>query len=849
MFPHPSLPMLCFYGVLALLIVSSSMSLQCYVAANATSDGPRNGDDLLSENAITASISRKLAFPDFRDDEKAGAITLLGSAEIDKSSGTINIPAISKQKSTSMHNLSMTMPPISRSHLNNKNVQAAPSNWSSMAGRALYSFPFRMMDPISNTTASFHTSFSFRMQKASEFKANSTINSSHGGLTFLIVPDELTVGRNIGMLGTMNDACNTDYKPFSIEFDTFKNQGFHDPNHHHVGINYGNVLSRWTANVNDAGVFLQKGDTVRAWISYDSYKHLVDVRLAKDGSDKPVQPLLAVPLDLSHIFKEYMFVGFSAAAQGNSRHSILSWHFSSDSIGILRMPKQQSCMESLLPTRRNGSSKPPNAFIIFCLVVLVLALAFLNFVCIPYNKLGREEVPTAVRLMKLVREKPRALLKPRKFSLNEILEASRLFNEGEILGNGPCGTYYRGVLHDSSQVAIKRFSSSYLRQVYQMNSDRKKVEKDINRLAQVHHPNIVSLRGWSIEKEEALLVYEYMPNGSLDQWIFSQTSTLPWIRRYKIVKEIAGALAFLHSSLDKPIVHKNLKLSNILLDITFRAKLGDYGIFCKAHPMDYTVKGKYGLVKHVASPGKRTWHALNKYICPPGIARASSKRIDDAKIEHVNSNNRNIEWAGSSLRRETSDFMLKGCMLPTMISESLKREGNDAKLTEETDVYAYGVILFEIVSGKMHGEEEEDLVKWIWSLQEEGRLMDAIDEDLRIGASRYYTWEEEAACVLTIGMLCTARDPSLRPSMETVTKYLNGEIPIAKVPSARKIETSASSSSSTHTTDEHDTDDSTVTCTNLGDGNVKHPASKFFSIGRSPIDFYRLKTSCHNATP
>lgn len=761
-----------------------------YAAADSSGNTAAGSDDLLAANAITASISRRLAFPDFRDDEKAGAITLLGSAEIDRGSGTINIPSTSK---IGTHNISRTataaMSTPGQSGKHNANLQLPASHWRNTAGRALYSFPFRMLDPASNTTASFHTTFSFQMRNSSSGAADkSTTGTADGGLTFLVVPDEVTVGRNGGWLGMMNDACDNTYRPFAVEFDTFKNEEFQDPNDHHVGINYGSIVSRQTADIDNAGVVLRDGTPARAWISYDSSKHLVDVRLAKDGSEKPVQPLLSMPLDLSDIFKEYMFVGFSGGASGKFSHSILSWHFSSDSTGLLRFPKAETCAKRLLPIIHTQRSKNPNAFIIFCLVMLIIVLAIINFACIPYKTRG-DEVPNAVKLMRLAMEKPRPQHKPRKIPLYEILEASRFFNEGEVLGCGKSGTFYKGVLKDSSEVAIKRFSSSYLEQASNLSSNKKKLEKEINKLVHLHHPNLVPLRGWCLDKGEILLAYEYMPNGSLDQWLLSQASIFSWNRRYKIVKELAGALAFLHSSLEKPVVHRNVKLSNVLLDITFRPKLGDYGICNKSSqvsPMQSTNNsGKLALQKNILNCPKGASPMVKRCMPLPWDnmkeARNQGKHSDilDMKVTNLE-----MEDVPPS-KREASHFF-KGCM-PQVLCETIKKGVTQmAKvITKEDDVYCYGLMLLEIVCGWVEGEEgelkEESLVDWVWSLKEEGRLIDAVDEDLRVGVSRYCTWEEEAICVLNTALLCTFQEPSLRPSMSLVTKYLHGETPLPKI--------------------------------------------------------------------
>ncbi|MCO5572037.1 hypothetical protein L7F22_025788 [Adiantum nelumboides] len=110
-----------------------------------------------------------------------------------------------------------------------------------------------MMNPVSNTTASFHATFSFRMRKAIEVKGNTSTtinpNFSDSGLTFLVVPDELTVGRNGGWLGLMSYACDENYEPFAVEIETYKNEEFQGPNGNHIGYNYGSIISHQTADM------------------------------------------------------------------------------------------------------------------------------------------------------------------------------------------------------------------------------------------------------------------------------------------------------------------------------------------------------------------------------------------------------------------------------------------------------------------------------------------------------------------------------------------------------------------------------------------------------------------------
>lgn len=679
--------------------------LQFYCAASLRNNviNITSAADAPDDPRITASITRRLAFPDFTDEEKTDAITLLGSASVDRESGVIRIPK--------------------------SEIGSSPEDLANQAGRALYSFPFRMMDPETKAMASFQTTFSFRIDKV----ATDSNNSSDSGLTFLIVPDEFTVGRNGGWLGMMNDACDESYKPFAVEFDTFKNDEFQDPNDHHVGINFGSIVSRQTADLSSAGVSFQDGSTVRAWINYDSQKRLVDVRVAKEGGPKPFLPLISAPLDLSTIFKEYMFVGFSGGTGSTGQvHSILSWHFSSDSTGILRFPKQETCVKLLLPEIMTNKKHTPSAFIIFCLVILTIFLAAVNIVCISRK---RPHNSSASKLLIRAKQRPQPLqFRPRGFSLGEILEATKVFSDEEMLGMGDRGVFYKGVLGDGSEVAIKRFSPIFLQQSC---PDHRKLMKQIDNISRLHHPNLVPLRGWCLgEKQELLLIYDYMPNGSLKEWLCS----LPWVRRYKVAKEIAGALAFLHEKTS--VVHKNVKMSNVLLDVTFRARVGDFGV-----------------------------------------------QLGEAKSKEW--------WTVNNVERKRKNYNIAGS-LGSLIEPPESVEIREA--TREMDVYKFGVLVLEIVSGKVEFEGEDDVVRWAWKLHEEGRLMEAIDKELlgaRKSSGYYYyynfhyknynwSWEIEAECVLKVGLLCTQEDPLARPSMELVVKFLQGDLELLpEVPKTR----------------------------------------------------------------
>ncbi|KAE8707070.1 Wall-associated receptor kinase-like 14 [Hibiscus syriacus] len=157
------------------------------------------------------------------------------------------------------------------------------------------------------------------------------------------------------------------------------------------------------------------------------------------------------------------------------------------------------------------------------------------------------------------------------YEYREIERATDDFSDKHRLGTGAYGTVYAGKLHNDELVAIKRFR-------YRDPDSIDQVMNEIKLLSSVSHPNHVRLLGCCIEEGEPILVYEFMPNGTLSQHLQRERGEgLPWTVRLTIATETAKAIAYLHS-VNPPIFHRDIKSSNILLDYNYRSKVADFGL-------------------------------------------------------------------------------------------------------------------------------------------------------------------------------------------------------------------------------------------------------------------------------
>lgn len=143
-------------------------------------------------------------------------------------------------------------------------------------------------------------------------------------------------------------------------------------------------------------------------------------------------------------------------------------------------------------------------------------------------------------------------------------------NFSDKLGGGGFGSVFKGVLHDSSVVAVKKLES--------MNQGEKQFRSEVSTIGNIQHLHIVRLRGFCAEGNNKLLVYDYMPNGSLDSHLFHKKQILNWKTRYEIALGTARGLVYLHEKCRDCIIHCDIKPENILLDAGFCPKIADFGL-------------------------------------------------------------------------------------------------------------------------------------------------------------------------------------------------------------------------------------------------------------------------------
>lgn len=291
------------------------------------------------------------------------------------------------------------------------------------------------------------------------------------------------------------------------------------------------------------------------------------------------------------------------------------------------------------------------------------------------------------------------------FTLEELKEATHNFSWSNMLGEGGFGPVYKGFVDDKLRQGLKAQTIAVKCLDLDGLQGHREWLAEIIFLGQLSHPHLVKLIGYCCEDEHRLLVYEYMPRGSLENQLFRRYSaTMPWSTRMKIALGAAKGLAFLHEA-DKPVIYRDFKASNILLDSDYTAKLSDFGL---------AKDGPEGEETHVTTRVMGT----HGYAAP--------------------------------------EYIMTG------------------HLTTKSDVYSYGVVLLELLTGRRvvdkssESNRGKNLVEWARPmLRDQKKLHRIIDCRLE---GQYPT--KGALKVAMLAFKCLSHHPNPRPFMSDVVKVL-----------------------------------------------------------------------------
>ncbi|VVA90390.1 unnamed protein product [Arabis nemorensis] len=160
------------------------------------------------------------------------------------------------------------------------------------------------------------------------------------------------------------------------------------------------------------------------------------------------------------------------------------------------------------------------------------------------------------------------------FTLRDLEIATNRFSKENVIGEGGYGVVYRGELTNGTHVAVKKIMNH-------LGQAEKEFRVEVDAIGHVRHKNLVRLLGYCIEGTHRILVYEYMNNGNLDEWLHGamrQHGYLTWEARMKVLICTSKALAYLHEAIEPKVVHRDIKSSNILIDDRFNAKVSDFGL-------------------------------------------------------------------------------------------------------------------------------------------------------------------------------------------------------------------------------------------------------------------------------
>ncbi|TKY71217.1 Cysteine-rich receptor protein kinase 25 [Spatholobus suberectus] len=380
---------------------------------------------------------------------------------------------------------------------------------------------------------------------------------------------------------------------------------------------------------------------------------------------------------------------------------------------LSRFFNASSAYRLIYPTSTGGKWMPWMFVVVICGSILIFALLIgLGTGCLrrKRNRDRDEEISERSLLQELSTAKNVAVTQEGDLissdevlfmTLDAIKAATDDFSDTNKLGQGGFGAVYKGVLPVGNEIAVKRLMRNSWQGIEEFKNE-------VILIAKLQHKNLVRLLGCALEGDEKLLIYEFMSNKSLDQFIFDpeKRSKLDWKTYSGIISGIARGLLYLHEESRLKIIHRDLKPNNVLLDHELLAKISDFGM---------------------------------------------------ARIFSENQN-------AANTKRVVGTY---GYMAPEYAMEGL--------FSVKSDVFSFGVILLEIISGKRNSgfyitELAPTLLAYAWRLWSEGKELDFVDSMLLESCLA-----SEVVRCMHIGLLCVQENPEHRPTMSNVVVLLGSE--------------------------------------------------------------------------
>ncbi|KAH1082565.1 hypothetical protein J1N35_022326 [Gossypium stocksii] len=451
-------------------------------------------------------------------------------------------------------------------------------NFINRVGWAAYADEVLLWDSETGKISDFNTRFSF------EIDTQGVPLYGHG-LCFFLAPVGSLIPPNSagGFLGLFNTTTSDSpsNQIVSIEFDSFHNPEW-DPHGigGHVGINNNSIASavytQWNASSHSE-------DTANVLVTYNSTTKDLSVSWSYLTTNSPREnSSLSMRIDLMKVLPERVMVGFSAATgMYVERHVLKSWEFHSNLEEPATNGKNTRRIKILV-----ASAVP---------VSVLIAGIVISFIMWFLWKKRQTKIGETKNLASINDDELERGAGPRRFSFKDLESATNFFSEGRKLGEGGFGAVYRGYLIDLDiEIAVKRISRG-------SKQGKKEYATEVKVISQSRHRNLVQLIGWCHDKRELLLVYEFMPNGSLDSHLFGRRIPLTWPVRYRISLGLASAIFYLHEECEQCVVHRDIKSNNVMLDSSFNAKLGDFGLArLMSHELGPKTTGLAGTIGYLA---------------------------------------------------------------------------------------------------------------------------------------------------------------------------------------------------------------------------------------------------------